>query len=187
MGVFTSLLKIYNAQHRRLLWHDKFTFPIFINYNSPLVFSCTVQLKYRHTQGCANRDFNDHNITTQFSQLEIFGGVQWSVWFFSLILAGRGVMMKKPWTLSEINHKVQKNLLNDTEKLPLMFSVQFPCNWLTSSMENDTILFINICKIYILKIKLIKIFIHHIVSLAQYSPVKTCLKKTWNAIEPTCS
>ena len=22
-------------QNRRLLWHDKFTFPIFINYNSP--------------------------------------------------------------------------------------------------------------------------------------------------------
>ena len=183
MGVFTSLLKIYSVQHRRLLWHDKFTFPIFINYNSPE----NLVAQFRRTQGCGNRDFNNHNIRTQFSQLEIFGGVQWSVWFFSLILAGRGVMMKKPWTLSEINHKVQKNLLNDTEKLPLMFSVQFPCNWLTSSMENDTILFINICKIYILKIKLIKIFIHHIVSLAQYSPVKTCLKKTWNAIEPTCS
>ena len=88
-------------------------------------FSCTVQLKYRHTQGCGNRDFNNHNITTQFSQLEIFGSVRWSIWFFSLILAGRDIMMKKPWTLSEINHKVQKNLLNTTEKLPLMFLFSF--------------------------------------------------------------
>ena len=167
------------------LTRSEFTFPIFINYDSAENLVKQFNLSTDILKDVAT-DISTI-ITSQPNFLfEIFGGVQWTVWFSSLILAGKDVMMKKPWTLSEINHKVQKNL-KTTEKLPLMLSVQFPNNWFTSSVENNTIVFINICGIYVLKIKLIKIFIHHLVSLVQYSPVKTCLKKTWNAIEPTCS